>query len=131
MLRVSDLDILAAREIAFTGSLAQHLPSTWQIAALYAFLAIVRNDNINLCVSLGSPRSEGGSKLSRWGRPLQGKTTGVYRSSSRSAGRNLVVEREVGAKLEREERKRCQTRKSPLVGTSERLLIGGANSVLL
>ena len=44
-------------------SLTQQLPSTWQIAALYAFLAILRNDSGNLFVSLDI--SEGHSRARR------------------------------------------------------------------
>ena len=36
----SKADMLLARAIAIKGSLTQQLPNTWQIAALYALLAI-------------------------------------------------------------------------------------------
>ena len=51
---------MLTRAIAFMVVSTQHLLSTWQIAALYAFLAVYRNDSGNLFGSLVCPRSEGG-----------------------------------------------------------------------
>jgi len=46
--RAGDLGPLGGQSNRRQGSLTRYLPSTWQIAALYAFLAIHRNDSGNL-----------------------------------------------------------------------------------
>ena len=79
---------LGGQSIAFKGSLTQHLPSTWQIAALYSFLAKDRNENRNLCGASSFSRQK---FLRRASQPefLRAKTSG---SSSRQRRRHLDVE---------------------------------------
>ena len=109
-------------------------PQHLAIAALYAFLASVRNDS-------SAPVCEPFPvKSPQWrrvivepsGQTSPGEDSRIPSCSSVRQRGHLDVEggREGSQDGEREERKRRQTRKSPLEGYLRELLLGGANSAL-
>ena len=116
---ISDLGPLGGQSNCLQGSLTQHLPNTWQIAALYAFLAIFRNNSGNLFVSrLAVPTVKEGQSRAVGADHSRGRLQEFTPAPCQHGLLDVEGGREerTRAKLEREKRKRCQTRKSPLEG---------------
>ena len=123
-----DLGQLGGQSNRRQSSLTQHLPSTWQIAALYAFLAMKGNEN--RAPDVGSPGLAPGGGVDDLSaaapaRPWETSIThGCWGDSqshllAKRGHLSWVVEREDGSQVGERGWKRCRPARAFLMATSE------------
>ena len=126
-----DLGQLGGQSNRRQSSLTQHLPSTWQIAALYAFLAMKGNEN--RAPDVGSPGLAPGGGVDDLSaaapaRPWETSIThGCWGDSqshllAKRGHLSWVVEREDGSQVGERGWKRCRPARAFLMATSVSLL---------